>query len=108
MEKYELLTASFDFGEYLGKDGSMLYKGGKIYKVSTIKLKPVDTTGAGDAFYSYFLSSLVNNYSLLEDEELIKKCLFRSNIVGGIATLKKGAIGVAPLEKEIDKYIQEN
>ena len=92
----------------LGKDGSMLYKGGKIYKVSTIKLKPVDTTGAGDAFYSYFLSSLVNNYSLLEDEELIKKCLFRSNIVGGIATLKKGAIGVAPLEKEIDKYIQEN
>ena len=89
----------------LGKNGSMLYKEGKIYQQETVPVKPVDTTGAGDAFYSYFLSSLVNHPHLLDDEKMIHQYLFRSNIVGGLTTLKKGAIGVAPLEQEIDDYI---
>lgn len=92
----------------LGKDGSLLYVNDKLHKVDTIPLKPVDTTGAGDAFYSYFLSSLVNNPNFIYNDELIQKYLFRCNIVGGIATLKKGAIGVAPKEKEIDEFIKQN
>lgn len=92
----------------LGKDGSLLYVNDKLHKVDTIPLKPVDTTGAGDAFYSYFLSSLVNNPNFIYNDKLIQKYLFRCNIVGGIATLKKGAIGVAPKEKEIDEFIKQN
>lgn len=89
----------------LGKDGSILYANGHIYKASSISIKPVDTTGAGDAFYSYFLSSLVNHPDFINSTEQIQKYLFRSNIVGGIATTKKGAIGVAPKEEEIDELI---
>lgn len=91
----------------LGKEGSILYVDGLLYKVDTVPLKPVDTTGAGDAFYSYFLSSLINNPNFIYDDELIKKYLFRANVVGGIATLKKGAIDVAPKEDEIDAFINQ-
>ena len=92
----------------LGKDGSILYVNDRIHKVETVPLKPVDTTGAGDAFYSYFLSSLVNNPNFIYNDKLIKQYLFRCNIVGGIATLKKGAIDVAPKENEIDEFIKRN
>lgn len=91
----------------LGKDGSLLYYKGQLYKASSVAIKPVDTTGAGDAFYSYFLSSLVNHPDFINSVELIQKYLFRSNIVGGIATTKKGAIGVAPKEEEIDALISK-
>ena len=89
----------------LGKDGSLLYHKGKLIHVPSVPVKPIDTTGAGDAFYSYFLASLVNDPSFLDDEEKVKKYLSRANAVGAIATLKKGAIGVAPSEEEIDKFL---
>lgn len=89
----------------LGSKGSMLYKDRKLTKVNTYPLKSVDTTGAGDAFYSYFLSSLNNDFDFVNEENKVRNILLRANIVGGIATLKKGAIGVAPSEKQIDLYL---
>ena len=91
----------------LGSEGSIFYKDRKIHKIPSMPVKPVDTTGAGDAFYSYFLASLINHPDFINDDKLIQKYLFRSNIVGAIATLKKGAINVAPNETEIDRLIQE-
>lgn len=90
----------------LGADGSMYYKDGHVVKMNTYPLKPIDTTGAGDAFYSYFLSSLVNEPNLINDDERIKHYLLRANIAGGLTTLKKGAINAAPSEEEIEKYLQ--
>ena len=89
----------------LGKDGSYFYKNGTLIHVLSKPVKPVDTTGAGDAFYSYFLASLVNVPNFIEDEKLIQKYISRANVVGAIATLKKGAINVAPLENEIDEFL---
>lgn len=89
----------------LGKDGSIYYHNGHMIKVDTYPVKPVDTTGAGDAFYSYFLASLVNEPDFIKDEEKIKHYLRRANVVGGLATLKKGAINSAPKEEEIDKFL---
>lgn len=92
----------------LGADGSMFYKNGHVVKMNTYPLKPIDTTGAGDAFYSYFLSSLVNEPELINDDERIKQYLLRANIAGGLTTLKKGAINAAPSEEEIEKYLLEH
>ena len=89
----------------LGADGSLYYKDGHVVKMATYPLKPIDTTGAGDAFYSYFLSSLVNEPDLIKDDERIKHYLLRANVAGGLTTLTKGAINAAPTEEEIDKYI---
>ena len=91
----------------LGSKGSYLYKDKTLQHVDTYPVKPVDTTGAGDAFYSYFLASLVNHPNFINSKEEVKKYLSRANVVGGLATLKKGAINVAPSEEEIDEFLQK-
>ena len=89
----------------LGSKGSLYYHDGHLVPVKTYPVVPVDTTGAGDAFYSYFLASLINCPDFLEDDSKIIHYLTRANVVGGLATLKKGAIGSAPSEKEIDEFL---
>ena len=91
----------------LGSKGSIFYQDGKAVHVDTIPVKPVDTTGAGDAFYSYFLASLINHPDFINNEKDIKYYLRRANVVGGLATLKKGAIGSAPSEEEIDDFLSK-
>lgn len=89
----------------LGSKGSLFYHNGHMVEVPTYKVKPVDTTGAGDAFYSYFLASLVNHPDFINSDKEIIHYLTRANVVGGLATLKKGAINVAPSEEEIDQFL---
>ena len=54
----------------LGKDGSIFYSKDKYIKVGTYPLKPVDTTGAGDAFYSYFLYRLDLGLDISSDVDI--------------------------------------
>ena len=91
----------------LGKDGSVFYSKDKYIKVGSFPLKPVDTTGAGDAFYSYFLYSLDKDLDLNSDES-IRHTLLRANVVGGLTTQKKGAIGTAPKLDEVEEFIKEH
>ena len=88
----------------LGKDGSIFYSKDKYIKVSTYPLTPVDTTGAGDAFYSYFLYSLDKGLDMSDDKAIIN-VLKRANVAGGLATQKKGAIDIVPSNKEIDEFL---
>ena len=92
----------------LGKDGSLFYKDNHTVKVDSIPVSPVDTTGAGDAFYSYFLASLVNHPNLINNDKEINYYLRRANVVGAITTLKKGAINSAPTEEEINLFLENN
>ena len=92
----------------LGSKGSLYYHNGHYLKVDSIPVKPIDTTGAGDAFYSYFLASLVNHPDFVNDDEQIKYYLRRANVVGAMATLKKGAINSAPQESEIDLFLNNH
>ena len=91
----------------LGSKGSIYYHDGHMVHVDTYPVTPVDTTGAGDAFYSYFLSSLINHPDFINDDKSINHYLSRANAVGGLATLKKGAIGSAPTEEMIDEFINK-
>ena len=91
-----------------GEKGSAAYVNGKFIYADTIKVEPIDTTGAGDAFYSYILYELDKNRSILKKEEKIIEMLIRANAVGAIATLKKGATGVVPTIDELDRYLEEN
>ena len=92
----------------LGAKGSIYYHHGHMVQVETYPLKPIDTTGAGDAFYSYFLASLVNHPDFINDDEKIHHYLKRANVVGGLTTLKKGAINSAPKEEMIDEFISQH
>ena len=91
----------------LGSKGSM-YKYNDIKGiVPTKKVKPVDTTGAGDAFFGAVLSQ-IDGYRL---EELTKEKLddiFNfANGVGALTTLKKGAIDALPTKEETLRFIKE-
>ena len=89
----------------LGKDGSIFVSRDKYIHVPSKPIKPIDTTGAGDAFYSYFLYSLDKGLDINNDEE-IKSTLKIANAVGALATQKYGAIGVAPSEKEALEFLK--
>ncbi len=55
-----LQKTSAVFAITLGKDGTMLGLGGTTHIISSIAIKPVDTTGAGDAFTGAVLYQISN------------------------------------------------
>lgn len=85
----------------LGGNGSMYRFNDLESHVKSIKVKPVDTTGAGDAFYAGILA----NISTLKKEEWTKDLLDKAfkfgNICGALNTLGKGAIDNLPTKDEV-------
>ncbi len=84
----------------LGKDGAMYCYQGKCERVETIPLKPIDTTGAGDAFYGALLSRLDRN-----GFEHLSQSIFFANVCGSITTTRKGSAEAVPTFEEIKKYL---
>ena len=75
----------------LGKNGSRFYFKGMSETVPTIKIKAVDTTGAGDAFYASVLKDLDGvDLNKIKKEALVN-ILTNANICGAKACMKKGA-----------------
>ena len=90
----------------LGKNGSRFYFKGMKEDIPTIDIKPVDTTGAGDAFYAGVLAFLdgkdINTLSKDELVEILKK----ANICGAMACTKKGAMSSLPTNVELEDYLK--
>ena len=91
----------------LGAKGSRFYFNGLRGDAPTINIKPVDTTGAGDAFYAGVLAGLDGkDLKSLTKEELVE-ILKVSNICGAMACMKKGAISALPKKEELDKFLKQ-
>ena len=91
----------------LGKEGSeWRYKGNKK-RIPTITVKPVDTTGAGDAFFAGALSIINNNVGNPLTEEILDESLRFGNIAGALNTTGRGAIDHLPDLDTIKKYINK-
>lgn len=73
----------------LGSAGSMYYYNGKSGIVPTEKVIPIDTTGAGDAFFGTLLSQIENKEYT---EENLKKALLKANREGAKTTQFLGAV----------------
>lgn len=87
----------------LGGAGSEWRYNGKIRQVDSIKVKPVDTTGAGDAFYGGVLAKL-DSMSELTEQNLTEAFRF-ANVCGALNTLGRGAIDHLPTKAEVEKYL---
>ncbi|MDK2903041.1 MAG: hypothetical protein PWQ93_960 [Clostridiales bacterium] len=72
----------------LGKDGAMASNGKETIRFDTLADEVVDTTGAGDAFWSGFYSGLIKGYTLKESLELgFAVSAYKLRYVGAIADL---------------------
>ena len=86
----------------LGSEGSMFIDRNESIYQKSIEVTPVDTTGAGDAF---FASVLYKFYELKCDDQV--EILKFSNVCGALSTLKKGGSSSFPNKKEIEMRLKE-
>lgn len=78
----------------LGSRGSAYYYNGISGVVATEKVKPVDTTGAGDAFFGVVLAKLDGKDISALTKDDIEQALAFGNKAGARATQFKGAVKI--------------
>ena len=104
MKKYDITLIM----ETLGSDGAQAFFGGEILKVPGRKVKAVDATGAGDAFWGAFLASLrISGVEKAADmtADIIRKAMDYGNVSGCICIQSKGAIASIPTREQIEAYL---
>ncbi|MGN0822276.1 MAG: PfkB family carbohydrate kinase [Candidatus Gallimonas sp.] len=89
----------------LGGAGSEWRYRGRSGKVPSVSVKPVDTTGAGDAFYAGVLTGLDNPQAQWTDEFLNETFRF-ANVCGALNTLGRGAIDCLPDREEVEAVLK--
>ena len=75
-----------------------------------MKVKAVDATGAGDAFWGGFLSSLVmQKVTSVADinETIIETALKYGNTSGGLCVTRMGGIPGIPTKADINNALQQ-
>ena len=95
--------------ETLGSNGARAYWNGRILTVSGIQSDCVDATGAGDAFWGAFLSSLIRSKVTSVDslnEEILNRALLYGNVAGSLCVRRKGAIESLPTAEEIEAFLK--
>jgi len=94
--------------ETLGSKGARCFFGGEIFDVPGRKAVCVDATGAGDAFWGGFLSSLrIQGVEQAEQltREILEKAMTYGNVSGWICVQSKGAIESLPTRAQIESHL---
>lgn len=91
----------------LGKNGSQWRYKGKRNEMPSISVKPIDTTGAGDAFFAGALSIIDKNVENAFDEQVLNDALRFGNIAGALNTTGRGAIDNLPDLDTIITYLNK-
>lgn len=97
--------------ETLGSNGAQAFFEGEIIKNVGYSVKAVDATGAGDAFWGGFLSSLrLQGVDKVEglSKTVIEKAMKYGNASGCICVQGKGAIVSIPTREQIEDFIKKN
>lgn len=91
----------------LGKDGAIYHLNSKSQVVAGKALKPVDTTGAGDAFVSGLLAGLSQVSNWKESDAVLVEVIRKANASGALATTAKGAMSALPNKAELEAFLKE-
>ena len=87
----------------LGKDGALYHLAGKKDIVAGKALKPVDTTGAGDAFVGGLLSGLSQHVNW-QKTAVLEQIIRQANACGALATTAKGAMSALPNKAQLTAF----
>lgn len=86
----------------LGDKGAVLITlKNEILKIPAYEIKPIDSTGAGDAFIGGFILGLVTNKS-------IEDCIVIGNAAGALSVTKLGAQSSLPYKNELNDFLKSN
>ncbi|WP_108396880.1 ribokinase [Devosia submarina] len=82
----------------LGEDGAKAAIDGRLIAVPALKVKPVDTVGAGDTFCGYLAAGLDGGLEL-------EAAMRRAAVAASLACLKAGAQPAIPWGNEVDERL---
>ncbi|MEM1602507.1 MAG: sugar kinase [Candidatus Bathyarchaeia archaeon] len=89
-------------GIKLGERGSFVKsKDGRKVFAPAFKVKPVDTTGAGDGWNAGLLLGVIRGWDL-------EKCAKVANAVGALVVTRHGAITALPHREELNSFLREH
>jgi len=83
-----------------GAKGAVLYMGEKLYTANAFPGKPIDTTGAGDAFNGGFLGAFLSG--IPAEKALVYGCA-----AGSISVTRKGSAASCPTRAEVEALIKK-
>jgi ribokinase len=83
----------------LGANGAFLASGNNRHAIPAMKINPVDTTGAGDAFIGGFATAIVEGKPLEE-------ALHYATAAGALAATKAGAQSSLPSRQELEQFVK--
>ncbi len=84
----------------LGGTGALAFGPGGAWRIGAMRLKPVDTTAAGDAFVGAFAAAM-------DAGESLPAALHRASVAGGLACLAEGAQPSLPTKAAIEAHLAE-
>ncbi len=95
--------------ETLGSKGARIFFDGASTDIPALDVKAVDTTGAGDAYWGGFLSSLImQNVKTVSDlnREKLNIAGRYGAVSGGLCVQKPGGIPAIPSREEIERNLK--
>ncbi|XP_061997217.1 probable fructokinase-7 [Rosa rugosa] len=90
-----------------GSEGCRYYTQNFRGRVAGIKVKAVDTTGAGDAFVGGILYNIASDLSLFQDEKGLREALLFANACGAITVTERGAIPAMPTKEAVLRVLAQ-
>lgn len=88
-------------GVTMGEGGSMMMDHGKIIRCPAFRIKPVDTTGAGDVYHAAFGVCYLETHDLME-------CMRFASAVSAIKCLQLGGRAGIPDRDQVDRFLAEH
>lgn len=88
----------------LGADGTYISNGKDSAIIPSISVKPLDTTGAGDAFIGCLLkqlSEISDLEAVRENFDLLSRLVLKANAAGALTTTQFGAIESLPTPEQL-------
>ena len=89
----------------LGKDGALYHLAVEKDVVAGKALKPIDTTGAGDAFVGGLLAGL-SQHENWRDSDVLVRIIRQANACGALATTAKGAMSALPNKNQLTEFLE--
>lgn len=84
----------------LESKGALYKYNNQIKIMPSLKVKAVDSTGAGDIFHGAFTYGIANSYDL-------EKTIMISNVAGALSVTKIGSLASMPEKEKIREYIHD-